>query len=247
MSPHVANFVHDLVAMAKAMEENPVLQDQIEALKAQLAAAQDHNAGLEVNIISYKQQIDDLQAKVRQAEVARDDAEFRFLELDEKSHTVLGDIESILTLANAAKLILNPPKPEPVKEPEPIRESIPFLVTEPGPDLEHVQAEQTVTSFLYPASPPDATQGQSETTPMEPSLTQVGGTDTGQAGVESETIQSQTAPSTNVESLTGVSTESKPEATPADVDPEPEPRWSYEWYQWNDRKNEREAKRAYGF
>src|SRR5258705_868792 len=126
MSPHVANFVHDLVAMAKAMEENPILQDQIEVLKTQLSAAQDHNAGLEVNIISYKQQIDDLQAKVRQAEVARDDAEFRFLELDEKSHTVLGDIESILTLANAAKLILNPPKPEPV------RESIPFLITEPS-------------------------------------------------------------------------------------------------------------------
>src|SRR5258708_39558095 len=117
MSPAVGNFVQDLVEMAKATETLPIVQHENETLKADLSRAQDTIAARETAIISYKQQIDDLQAKVRQAEVARDDAEYRFLELDEKSHTVLGDIESILTLANAAKLILNPPKPEPVVEP----------------------------------------------------------------------------------------------------------------------------------
>ncbi len=219
MSPHVANFVHDLVAMAKAMEENPILQDQIEVLKTQLSAAQDHNAGLEVNIISYKQQIDDLQAKVRQAEVARDDAEYRFLELDEKSHTVLGDIESILTLANAAKLILNPPKPEPVVEPVSV---LPQAVPSEPVQVEMPEGHQ-VTAI--PQSP-DATQGQSEASPT----------------AEPSSPVSSTPQSDSVVSIV----EPKPEPSSADADPEPEPRWSYEWYQWNDRRNERAARAASG-
>src|SRR5882724_9452646 len=105
MSPAVGNFVQDLVEMAKATETLPIVQHENETLKADLSHAQDTIAARETAIISYKQQIEDLHAKVRQAEVARDDAEYRFLELDEKSHKILGDIESIVTLANAAKLI----------------------------------------------------------------------------------------------------------------------------------------------
>src|SRR5258707_6209315 len=120
MSPHVANFVHDLVAMAKAMEENPVLQDQIEVLNTKLDSAQAHNQQLELNILSYKQQIDDLQAKVRSLEVERDDASFRTMEVEDKLNSTLTDLSSILTIGERIYTRLAPPKPEPAVEPEPI-------------------------------------------------------------------------------------------------------------------------------
>jgi len=223
MSPHVANFVHDLVAMAKAMEENPVLQEQIEALKVQLSQAQDHNAGLEVNIISYKQQIDDLQAKVRSLEVERDDASFRTMEVEDKLNTTLVDLSSILKIGERIHTRLVPPKPEPVKESEPV---LPQAVPS-EPELEH---EQAATSFLSPASPADATQGQSESPPIA-SLPQ-----------SEQPKEEQTASVTQLDTASAGS--SPVEAEP--IDPEPTPKYSYEWYQWNDRRNERAAIAASG-
>src|SRR5258707_1769505 len=212
MSPHVANFVHDLVAMAKAMEENPVLQDQIEVLKAQLSAAQDHNAGLEVNIISYKQQIDDLQAKVRSLEVERDDASFRTMEVEDKLNTTLADLSSLLTIGERIHTRLAPPKPEPVKEPEPVA-----IPPEPLEDTSPSWA-----GMSGEAKPTDATQGQSESppTPMQP------------IGTQSEADGSPIEPFP-----TQVDDPNLPKSDPShDYDPEPTPKWSYDWYQWNDRR-----------
>jgi hypothetical protein len=60
-----------------------------------------------------------LQTKNHDLEVARDDAEYRFLELDEKTHKILADIESINSLAQATRELLKPklPEPPPVQEP----------------------------------------------------------------------------------------------------------------------------------
>src|SRR6266446_545138 len=215
MSPAVGNFVQDLVEMAKATETLPIVQHENETLKADLSHAQDTIAARETAILSYKQQIEDLHAKVRSLEVERDDASFRVLEAEDTAHSILTQARN--AQATLAEVIskLDPPKPEPVKEPEPMLQAV---HTEPQP-IEH-------SGWEPKPSPTDAPQDQSDTTPMEHSLTQIGGTDTGQV------------------------IEPKPEPTPypsADTDPEPFPKWSYEWYQWNDRRNERAAKAASGY
>ena len=257
MSPHVANFVHDLVAMAKAMEENPVLQEQIEALKAQLSQAQDHTAGLEVNIISYKQQIDDLQAKVRSLEVERDDASFRTMEVEDKLNTTLVDLSSILRIGERIHTRLAPPKPEPVIEPEAERivdhydgdkythsttgdwttpvdtGGVPAHPPAAEPNREGLEYDKA-TDAWYPKAvetvPPDVTQGQSESPPIA-SLPQ-----------SEQPKEEQTASVTQLDTASAGS--SPVEAEP--IDPEPTPKYSYEWYQWNDRRNERAAIAASG-
>ncbi len=268
MSPHVANFVHDLVAMAKAMEENPVLQDQIEALKAQLGQAQDHNAGLEVNIISYKQQIDDLQAKVRSLEVERDDASFRVLEAEDKAATLLYQAQTVRDTAQRMINLIQPPKPEPVVEQvqtptgevlQPSHPFTPIIGGESGgsqtePNREGLEYDKA-TDAWYPkavetvqATPPDATQGPSEASPIGERL--VGSQESPPPVISSEASTPPTAPI--AESVDTPSVHSEP--TPADADPEPTPKYSYEWYQWNDRRNEREQviaalerKTSYGY
>lgn len=117
MSPNVGNFVHDLVEMAKAMETLP----QVEAA---LRESEQHNRQLtetvqsrEEAILRYKAEIEALHTKVRETEASRDDAEMRFLELDEKSTKVVSFLGQIQGLAVQADLLLNPPKPQPMPEP----------------------------------------------------------------------------------------------------------------------------------
>ena len=215
MSPAVGNFVQDLVEMAKATETLPIVQHENETLKADLSRAQDTIAARETAIISYKQQIDDLHAKVRSLEVERDDASFRVLEAEDTAHSILTQARN--AQATLAEVIakLDPPKPEPVKEPEPTPAQASWA--------------QAVSDATQPT---DATQDQSESpsTISQPSI-----------GIGSE-------PSAQLVE------EPKPEPAPyssADVDPEPTPKWSFEWYAWNDRRNERakldERKQAFGY
>src|SRR5258706_9012077 len=225
MSPAVGNFVQDLVEMAKATETLPIVQHENENLKAYLSRAQDTIAARETAIISYKQQIDDLHAKVRSLEVERDDASFRVLEAEDTAHSILTQARN--AQATLAEVIakLDPPKPEPVKEPEP------------------TPAQASWARAVSDATQPtDAPQGKSDTTPTEPSLTQIGGTGTGQSGQS----ESPSGPSIGGSESQAMSTSDEPKP-----DPEPTPKWSFDWYQWNDRRNERakvdERKQAFGY
>src|SRR6266403_5592227 len=184
MSPAVGNFVQDLVEMAKATETLPIVQHENETLKADLSHAQDTIAARETAIISYKQQIEDLHAKVRSLEVERDDASFRVLEAEDTAHSILTQARN--AQATLAEVIskLDPPKPQP--EPEPFPQAAP---SEPQPALPQAVHSEFPPQIDDPNLPQghlsgtvlsDAPQGQSDTTPMEHSLTQIGGTDTGQ-------------------------------------------------------------------
>jgi len=232
MSPSVGNFVRDLVEMAQATERVPQLEEEIASMRKALSEALDHNAGLEVNIISYKQQIDDLQAKVRSLEVERDDASFRVMEAEDVATSTLLKAKDAQVILNDLITKLEPPKP--VLEPQAL-------------PSETVDQPSIYSDPQY--SPPDATHisgsdwpGQSESSPT----------------VQSETIQHQSASSETVSNQENASVSSSsgeqheiihpqqvddpslPKANPShDYDPEPEPRYTYEWYQWNDRRNER--------
>lgn len=117
MSPTVNNFVHDLVAMAKAMEDLPQVQAQLdEALKHGHELA-DIVAKREATIIRLKAEIEAHLETIRRTEVERDQAETMFLELDEKTHSVLSMVRASQVGLDKAVLILDPPKPEPTPEP----------------------------------------------------------------------------------------------------------------------------------
>src|SRR6266446_7028382 len=216
MSPAVGNFVQDLVEMAKATETLPIVQHENETLKADLSHAQDTIAARETAIISYKQQIEDLHARVRSLEVERDDASFRVLEAEDTAHSILTQARN--AQATLAEVIskLDPPKPEPVKEPEPAL-----------PQAIHSEFPPQVDDPNLPVFHSDAAQGQSEASPTQAPTTQsgLGETPSPVSPSPSEPFPYSSEPS----------------------DTEPFPRWSYEWYQWNDRRNERAAKAASGY
>lgn len=118
MSPVMDNFVHSLVEMAKAMEELPQVQAELERTK-QTTEQQGHMiASREESILRLKADIETLQAKVRDAEASRDDAELRFLDLDEKAGKVLRTLGTFQSEAQSLAELLSP-KPEPVPEPTP--------------------------------------------------------------------------------------------------------------------------------
>lgn len=118
MSPVMDNFVHSLVEMAKAMEELPQVQNALEK-STQTIEQQGHMiASREESILRLKADIETLQAKVRDAEASRDDAELRFLDLDEKAGKVLRTLGTFQSEAQSLAELLSP-KPEPVPEPTP--------------------------------------------------------------------------------------------------------------------------------
>lgn len=116
MSPHVGNFVQDLVEMAKAMDELPKVQGELSDTRKELSAALNRVEDRELRIIDLKSQIESLQSALRTTEASRDDAVYLFLELDEKTHQVMGILIDLEGKAHGARMILDPPKPEP--EPE---------------------------------------------------------------------------------------------------------------------------------
>lgn len=154
MSPTVNNFVHDLVAMAKAMEDLPVVQAQLDESQKLHSETLDHAAKLEERILSYKHEIDALHAKVRCTEAERDDAELRFLESEDRTRSALDFIKT--TFGSAGSLIQAlepPPKVEPVAQAEP-----------------EVKYEEPLSAAPSSAYAPDGTvspgeQGQSEPLP----------------------------------------------------------------------------------
>lgn len=126
MSPVMDNFVHSLVEMAKAMEELPQVQAELERTSKTVEHQGSMIASREESILRLKADIEALQAKVRDAEASRDDAELRFLDLDEKAGKVLRFLATVTDGAKDAGELLSPPKPEPVvPQPEPSPEPRP--------------------------------------------------------------------------------------------------------------------------
>jgi hypothetical protein len=137
MSPHVNNFVTDLVSMAKAMEELPVVQRELGDAKAENSALLGMIAERDASLEQSRSYAASLEAKIHSAEVARDDAEFRFLEAEDRTASALAFIRTVFGNAGTLIQVLDPPKAttEPVNEPHPV----PGEPTVPG---EHPVAAQ---------------------------------------------------------------------------------------------------------
>ena len=214
MSPTVNNFVHDLVAMAKAMEDLPVVTQQLEDTQADLELSRQKVQSREVHILNLKQELEAAQATIRSLEVARDDAELRFLEADDRTMRAVEFIKAQFGAAGSLIQALEPPKPMP----------------EPVPEVVHSISE--VQSAVDPtpsdvASPPTQTDSaQTVDYGTSGSAAQMGSVPQPEpVSVPSDPTPAQAAP-------TGTGTESAVSSS----DPEPSQRWSSEWYDWRDRQ-----------
>lgn len=122
MSPHAANsLITDLVQMAQASELLPQVRHELEIANGRIATLEESIQSRELRIIDLKGELDAATASIRSLEVARDDAELRFLEADDKAQIVVRRLGAVLdsfmdTQAEVTTLIatLSPPKPEPV-------------------------------------------------------------------------------------------------------------------------------------
>ena len=111
----MSDMAMSFVEMAKAFEELPKVKAELAEANRAFNHASDTIQRLELKLIDRNTTIDELHAKVREAEVARDDAELRFLEADEK----LGHVAKALQAAGeTVGLALRKPEPV-VAEPTP--------------------------------------------------------------------------------------------------------------------------------
>jgi len=193
MSPHVGNFVADLVEMAKATETLPIIQAELDATKADNESLHKAVQAREEAIARYKAEIDALHAKVRDTEAQRDDAELRFHEGQDRTRSALDFIKSTFGSAGSLIQALEPPaQVEPVVEAQPVPAVVPQGQDVPAWGGPPEYQPKPIDNPLYGDPQTDAPQGQSE--PLPPTAM-------------SETTQSQAAPSTTVESEVNASTE----------------------------------------
>lgn len=115
MSPHAVNdLASSFVQMAKAFEELPQVQAENRHLLEELGTYAKSLESRELHIIELKAEIDKHLASIRSLEVARDDAELRFLVLEDKTNTVEQLTDSATAMLEKIKSLIVPPKPEPV-------------------------------------------------------------------------------------------------------------------------------------
>jgi hypothetical protein len=113
------NFVNDLVMMAKAFEELPKVQAELNTAHTQIEEYAKRVQTLEMRLIDRANEIDNLNAKVRTVEVERDHAETMFLETDEQFNRAKDVLKVLIGNAGDFLRVVEPPKPEPVAEPKP--------------------------------------------------------------------------------------------------------------------------------
>lgn len=193
MSPHVNNFVTDLVEMAKAMDELPKAQALVKSL-------QDENFGLlnkvqerELHIIELKAEVETHLASIRSLEVARDDAELRFLELEEHATSSVGLARAAKANLEAMIRQLDPPKPEPVSTIQPA-------------EAEHVAIHSWADDLRHGSSEPTPSDQGSSAGPLS---------ETSWAGTSSASVQEETA-GTHTASLSDTAHNPSPGQSEAD-------------------------------
>jgi hypothetical protein len=177
MSPHAANsLVHDLVQMAQAMEQLPQVREELDTAKGLIDTQAETIQRLEMKLMDRNGEIDNLHHRIRDLEVARDDAELRFLEAEERTTKALAFIRTMF--GNAGSLIqdLDPPRVaepvvQPQAEPQPTQEPVsvqsdPTTHAQSGSERsEQTSATSSASEVVTSATEPQPS-GQSEPDPI---------------------------------------------------------------------------------
>ena len=109
------SFVHDLVAMATAADKVPQLEARIAELEAVKADYESSLLEKEEQLIDRANAHGETEARLHNAEVARDDAEFRFLEADDAKLAAVRAMRMVIGEAEAFVKAVTPVEPEIVK------------------------------------------------------------------------------------------------------------------------------------
>lgn len=121
MSPNINSFVGDLVEMARAMEELPGIKAKLDEAYALLEEERKTVQDRELRIQQLKADGDIMQERINTLEVARDDAELRFLEADEQRINTLDRLNQMGNIIRTVTAQLEPPKPqEPIVQAQPV-------------------------------------------------------------------------------------------------------------------------------
>jgi hypothetical protein len=136
MSPQAENFVHSLVEMAKAYDTLPSVEHALSEARHEIDHKSNTIQRLELKLMDRASEIDSLHAEIRRLEVARDDAELRFLESDDVASTLKGILKKLVGDAQGVLKAVEPPLPEPT----PIE---PFSPTTSSSDPVEVKTEVT--------------------------------------------------------------------------------------------------------
>jgi hypothetical protein len=190
MSPNVSSFVGDLVEMAKAFEELPQVQEELSKVNTMNASQAEAIQRLEMRIMELKAESEAKSSTIHSLEVARDDAELRFLEADEKAHKARYLLDGVLDTLKGAQTdvirsadMIDPPKaeePKPESQQQPVEaKPEPTSINEMGssyyPTPEPLYRQPQVALSGEPAivdswasapTPPYAEPGQSATLPI---------------------------------------------------------------------------------
>ena len=125
----VCNILSAIGEANRALEAEPGYKARISGLEAQSVRDGEKIATYELTIHSLREQIDQLNAQVRTLTEARDDAQFRFLELEDRCSAVIAALGPFAEKVNA----LLPPKPAPQPVTEAPATEQPPTAVEPVP------------------------------------------------------------------------------------------------------------------
>lgn len=146
MSPHnMGHFVQDLVEMAKATEQLPIVTLERDEARQHLTEAAEVIAAREETILRLKAEIEALHANLKQVEVDRDNAETMFLQESDRTQAALSLVRTFMDQGQALLDAQSPSPampvaatPEPTPEPAVERQAEPVtdfstLLSEPIP------------------------------------------------------------------------------------------------------------------
>lgn len=131
MSPTVNNFVHDLVAMAKAMEDLPIVQEKLDQANNLISRYAEDVQAREESILRLKAEAETLHSTIRKVEAEREEAILSFLDADDRTKRALDFVKSTFGSAGSLIQALEPPTPAPMAvpadAPAPLSPSTPFF------------------------------------------------------------------------------------------------------------------------
>lgn len=166
MTGHQINsLVGDLVAMAQAMERLPQVEAELAEARHVLSEMDKQIESVRSDLEQSRSYAASLEAKVHSAEVARDDAELRFLEADEQRTHTLDRLNQMGNIIRAVTNELDPPKPQPEPQPEPVSvQADPTPTTVSIPSAGSGTAYETDTISAQGQSEPDPIASEASTT-----------------------------------------------------------------------------------
>lgn len=173
MSPTTDNFIHSLVEMSKAFEELPSVKQELNASEQErnnLAIAVQQR---EESILKLKAELEAKNETIRKVEAERDDAELRFLELDDRVGKVTKKFQAALEAMDATDKAIETLHPQPEPQPEPVKEPTAetgYVADAPISEVVHSLDPITVHTPTVPTSGTSEPSASTASTVANPSI-----------------------------------------------------------------------------